>query len=71
MRENFGGRIDTTLGDLISAVSDAALDFCEDKRGAYLLASLVLEDILQKAPCESDEIAESPGWYLLRSMRLH
>ena len=38
--------IDATLGDLIAAVSDAALELCEDKRGAYLLASFALKEIL-------------------------
>jgi hypothetical protein len=71
MRENSGERIDTTLGDLISAVSDAAFDFCNDKQVTYLLAGIALEEILQNAPCESDELAASPGRQLLRNMRLH
>lgn len=43
------GRVDTTLGDLIAAVSDAAFESDGDERGAYLLASLALEVILKRA----------------------
>ena len=45
MRRSSGRILDTTLGELISAVSDAALEVCDDKDTAYLLASLALEDI--------------------------
>ena len=37
-------RIDTTLGDLIVAVNDAAFELCEDRRRAYLLADLAKEE---------------------------
>jgi len=47
MRTNAGHHLDTTLGDLISAVSDAALEICNDKDTAYLLASIALEDLLE------------------------
>ena len=49
-------RIQTTLGDLVVAVSDAAFELCEDKKGAYLLAGLVLEEILKKAPLRTSNI---------------
>ncbi len=39
--------LDTTLGDLIAAVSDAAFEVCNDKHIAYLLASLALEDMIE------------------------
>jgi len=42
-------RIDTTLGDLIVALSDAASELYEDKRSAYLLASLALNEVLKTA----------------------
>jgi len=45
MRHGSGRRFVTTLGELISAVSDAALEVCNDKDTAYLLASIALEDI--------------------------
>ena len=50
-------RIDTTLGDLVVAVSDAAFEVCDEKKGAYLLAGLVLEEILKKAPLRTSDIA--------------
>jgi hypothetical protein len=40
-------KLETTLGELISAVSDAALEVCNDKDAAYLLASIALEDLLE------------------------
>ncbi len=43
-------RIDTTLGDLIVAVSDAAFELCHSKRAAYLLAGLALEKIFKRSP---------------------
>jgi hypothetical protein len=46
MRTNVEHHLDTTLGELIAAVSDAALEVCNDKDTAYLLASIALEDIL-------------------------
>jgi len=41
-------RIDTNLGDLIAAVSDAAIELCGDRSDAYVLASFILEVIFQK-----------------------
>ena len=52
-------RIDTTLGDLIIAVNDAAFEFYEDKRKAYILASLALEDILKRAHVRTPKHGES------------
>lgn len=43
-------KIHTTVGDLIVAVSDAAFEFCNDKRVAYFLAGLALKAMLKKAP---------------------
>ncbi|MBI2996853.1 MAG: hypothetical protein HYY46_00130 [Deltaproteobacteria bacterium] len=39
-------RVDTTVGELIAALSDAAFELCSDEKEAYLLVSLALEDIL-------------------------
>ena len=47
MRTNVEHYLDTTLGELISAISDAAFEVCNDKETAYLLASIALEDILE------------------------
>lgn len=55
------GGIDTTLGDLIAALSDAAFEYCEDKRGAYLLASLALEAILKRAPLKETKTRDLLG----------
>lgn len=49
--------IDTTLGDLIAAVSDAALELSENKREAYLLAGLAVGVILKKACLRSTDKA--------------
>jgi hypothetical protein len=46
MKTNVEHHLDTTLGELIAAVSDAALEVCNDKDNAYLLASIALEKIL-------------------------
>jgi len=63
MKANHDGeRIQTTLGDLVVALSDAAFELYEDERGAYLLASLALEEILKRAPVRASEMAEAkPG----------
>jgi len=42
-------RIDTTLGDLIAAISDVAFEYSADTNEAYHLAHLVLEEILKGA----------------------
>lgn len=47
MRHSSRRKLVTTLGELISAVSDAALEVCNDKDTAYLLASIALEDIFE------------------------
>jgi len=44
------GGIDTPLGDLMAALSDAAFDLCHSKRAAYLLAGLPLEEIFKRSP---------------------
>lgn len=45
------GRIETTVGELIEVVSEAALRTSgKEKREAYLIASLALNEILKSAP---------------------
>jgi hypothetical protein len=44
-----GNRIDTTLGDLIAAISDVAFEYSDDRKTAYDLAGLVLVDIFKNA----------------------
>jgi hypothetical protein len=47
MREN---KVDTTLGDLIEAVSEAAFEYSDNPREVYLYAQLALVEILKDAP---------------------
>lgn len=49
-----GNRIDTTLGDLIAAISDAAFEYATDTKEAYPLAHLVLQEILKGASLRSE-----------------
>jgi len=58
-REN---RIDTTLGDLIAAISDAAFEYTDDTGDAYRLASLVLVEILKDA-FPSGDIVDRPFYW--------
>jgi len=44
-----GNRIDTTLGDLIAAISEVTLEYSADSKEAYNLTRLVLADILKDA----------------------
>jgi len=44
-----GNRIDTTVGDLIAAISDVAFEYSADTKVAYHLARLVLVEILKNA----------------------
>lgn len=40
-------KTETTLGELVEAVSESALELCADSQEAYALASVVLEKILK------------------------
>jgi len=44
-----GNRIDTSLGELIAAISDVAFEYAADTKEAYRLAHLVLVEILKGA----------------------
>lgn len=41
-------RIDTTLGELIATISDAAFEYSDDTKEAYHLSRLVLVEILKR-----------------------
>lgn len=41
-------KIDTTLGELITALSDAAMEICLQERQAYVLTALALDSIFEK-----------------------
>ena len=69
MRQSGERKLDTTLGELISAVSDAALEICNDKDTAYLLASLALEDIFENDLQRGDERGALSPREFLRRMR--
>ena len=48
MRER---KVETTLGDLVEAVSEAAFEYADNPREAYLYARLALVEILKNASC--------------------
>ncbi len=51
-------RIDTTLGELIEALSEVAFEHCKDAKEAYTLAGLVLADVLSN--CLRSDLTPSP-----------
>ena len=64
-------RIETTLGDLIVALSDAAFELCDDKRATYLLASIALEEIVKNAHLRATGTAETLVEHFPKGSRLH
>jgi hypothetical protein len=62
-----GNRIDTTLGDLIAAISGVAFEYATDTKEAYHLAHLVLQKILQDASLRS----EITDWHFAAIKYLH
>ncbi|TMA11909.1 MAG: hypothetical protein E6J89_06430 [Deltaproteobacteria bacterium] len=51
MKANHNERmIDTTLGEVIAAVSEAAFECSKNSTEAYILAGFVLEEIFRKSP---------------------
>jgi hypothetical protein len=44
---DYENRIDTTLGDLIEAVSEVVFEYCKNNQEAYTVTSLVLAEILR------------------------
>lgn len=71
MRRSNGTKLETTLGELISAVSDAALEVCNDKDTAYLLASIALEDMFESDSWTVHEPPPSSPRELRRNIRCH
>ena len=53
-------RINSTLGELIAAISEVAFENSYDTKEAYTLASLVLAEILKRAYFRS-EIVDRPS----------
>ena len=54
MRTDFDDkRVHTTIGDLVVAVTDVALEVAKDKRKAYRIASRVVNSML-KSPTPTD-----------------
>jgi hypothetical protein len=60
MRRNSSSkkRIDTTLGDLMEALTEVAFEHCKDAKEAYTLAGLVLADVLSN--CLRSDLTPSP-----------
>ncbi|MBI4522482.1 MAG: hypothetical protein HY695_01575 [Deltaproteobacteria bacterium] len=54
-------RIDTTLGDIIEAVSEVAFEYSENANEAYTLARLVLNEILKNAYSTNELYMDFPG----------
>lgn len=54
-------RLDTTLGELIEAVSEIAFEYCDDAEQAYALAAAALVEILRngRAPAKQSGDAAS------------
>ena len=42
-------KFDTTIGELVAALSDAAFEVCADKGEAYFLVALALKSLLGRA----------------------
>lgn len=63
-------RLDTTIGDLIEAVSQVAFEYSDNAAEAYLLARLALVEILKTAsvPPEGDS---TPGNRISKKQYLH
>ena len=49
MQANYEAQVDTTVGELVEALSDAALEIYENQRVAYFYAALALKVILKKS----------------------
>ena len=57
-----GSRIDTTVGDLIAAVSEVAFEYSADAKEAYHLTRLVLMEILPDASPRGDIVGPPFFW---------
>jgi hypothetical protein len=57
-----GNRIDTTLGDLIAAISDVAFECSDDYKEACDLTRLVLVEMLKDASPRGDIVNPPYFW---------
>ena len=55
-------RINTTVGDLIVAIIDAALEYTDNTKEAHRVAGVVLVEILKNAPLGA-EIVDRPFYW--------
>jgi hypothetical protein len=54
-------KFNSTIGDLVVALSDAAFEVCAEKRDAYLLVALALKHLLRRTQRdEATDIAIQP-----------
>ena len=56
---NNGNRFDSTLGDLITAITDIAFEYTDNAKEAYRLTGLVLADIAKTGNL-SVEVVDPP-----------
>lgn len=54
MRSSGDNQLETTLGELIEAVSEVAFEYSDDTKEAYLLARVALVEILKNASFSQD-----------------
>ena len=64
-------RVDTTLGELIEAVSEVAFEYSENTKQAYALASLVLVEMLKGGSSPVEECIGTFGQRFTRKIYLH
>ena len=64
-------RLDTTLGELIEAVSEVAFEYCTNTKEAYALASLVLGEMLKGGSSPVEEYIGTSGQRSTRKIYLH
>ena len=51
-------KFDTTIGELVAALSDVAFEVCTDKVEAYFLVALALKSLLGKAQGSRISVSE-------------
>lgn len=54
MRNSGDDKLETTLGELIEAVSEVAFEYSDDTKEAYRLARVALVEILKSASFSQD-----------------
>ena len=72
MGENQNGKeIDDIAGDFVADMGDSALDLFQNERGVYLLASLALSEVLNKAPLRQTGVTTSSCEHVCRKATVH